>query len=199
MHYLLIDKNPQMIAAWNMFFADRNDVKVLLGDITNVSCDAIVSPANSFGFMDGGVDYAISERLGWDLQEKLQKQIKALPEGELLVGTALVMETNDDVIPYLIVAPIMRVPTNFNINTSLNAYLAMKATLIKAINHEKIEYVAISGFCTGVGRMPPETAARQMFFAYKEIVLGEKMDFEGFGDAQKYHWEINPSGMIYTH
>ncbi len=87
----------------------------------------------------------------------------------------------------------------FNIDTSINAYLAMKAILIKAKGNEKINSVAIPGLCTGVGRMEPIIAARQMFQAYKEIILGEKMDFETFGDAQKYHWNINPKGMIWTY
>ncbi|MFL5743547.1 MAG: macro domain-containing protein [Niastella sp.] len=64
----------------------------------------MVSPANSFGFMDGGVDYVISERLGWGLEKELQKRIKALPEGELLVGRALILETGDPHIPFLISA-----------------------------------------------------------------------------------------------
>ena len=163
-----------------------------------MSCDAIVSPANSFGFMDGGVDYAISMRLGWDLQFELQRKIKALPEGELLVGKAMVIETDDEVIPFLISAPTMRVPMSFNIATSVNAYLAMKATLIAAITHDKIEYIAIPGFCTGVGGMQPIVAARQMYRAYLEIVKGEKMDFKNFGEAQKYHWNVNPQGKIFN-
>ena len=198
MQYLLIDTNPRIVDAWNLFFKDQPEVKILQGDLTNVTSDTIVSPANSFGFMDGGVDYAISERLGWDLQEKLQDKIHALPEGELLVGKAMVLETGDEIIQYLIAAPTMRVPTNFNIPTSINAYLAMKAALIQAINHPKIEYVAFPGFCTGVGRMQPEIAARQMFYAFKEIVLGEKPRFANFGESQKYHLEINPQGMIFT-
>ena len=197
MHYLLIDKHPQMVAAWNEFFKNEKDVKVLEGDLTDVSCDAIVSPANSFGFMDGGVDYAISMRLGWDLQLELQKMIKALPERELIVGKALVLETGDDLIPYLVSAPTMRVPTNFNIATSINAYLAMKATLIETKKHPKIEYVAIPGFCTGVGKMQHIIAARQMYKAYQEIIKGQTMDFDNFGEAQKYHWDINPQGMIF--
>ena len=198
MHYLLIDSNPRMIAAWRLFFDGLADVKIAEGDLTSVTaCQAIVSPANSFGFMDGGLDYAISERLGWDLQERLQERIKQLPEGELLVGKALTMETGDSSIPYLLVAPTMRIPTDFNIATSLNAYLAMKAVLIEATAHPYINSVAISGFCTGVGKMPFEIAARQMFFAYQEIVLGKRMNFKDFGEAQRYHWEINPQGRIW--
>ncbi len=197
MQYLLIDKNEKLVAAWQQYFKDESNVIIREGDLTKVSSEAIVSPANSFGFMDGGVDYAISLRLGWDLQFELQKQIKALPEGELLVGKALVIETKDEIIQYLISAPTMRVPMNYNIATSVNAYLAMKAALIAAREHPAIEYVAIPGFCTGVGRMDVEIAARQMYQAYVEIEKGEAMDFEDFGAAQKYHYHINPKGMIF--
>lgn len=197
MHYLLMDLNPMLVEAWEDFFKDYKNVVVLKGDITEASCDAIVSPANSFGFMDGGVDYALSMRLGWDLQFELQKRIKALPEGELLVGKSMVIETNDELIPYLISSPTMRVPMNYNISTSVNAYLAMKATLIAAKAHEKIEYVAIPGLCTGVGGLHPMLAARQMHQAYLEIELGQKMDFASYPEAQKYHLKIHPSTKIF--
>lgn len=197
MHYQLIDINPKLVEAWQEFFENEENVTITQGDITAVTCDALVSPANSFGFMDGGVDYAISHRLGWDLQDELQKQIKALPEGELLVGKTLILETGDVQIPYLISAPTMRVPMSFNISTSINAYLAMKATIIAARHHPNINSVAIPGFCTGVGRMSPIIAARQMYQAFHEIEKGNVMDFGNFGDAQKYHWNINPQGMIF--
>ena len=199
MKIILADLNTTLINAWRDSFCEQRDVTIIEGDITQIKCDAIVSPANSFGFMDGGVDYALSVRFGWDLEKKLQQQIKELPEGELLVGQSILMETGDADIPFLISAPTMRIPTNFNIDTSVNAYLAMKAILIKAKSNSKIASVAIPGLCTGVGRMPPATSATQMFTAYKEIILGHKMDFATFGEAQKYHWNINKDGMIWTH
>jgi len=199
MKIILADIAPKTIAAWKDFFANERDVQIIEDDITKIECDAVVSPANSFGFMDGGLDYALSERFGWDLEKKLQQQIKALPEGELLVGQSILMETGDRTVPFLISAPTMRIPTNFNIDTSVNAYLAMKAILIRASRDSRISSVAIPGLCTGVGRMQPIIAARQMFQAYKEIILGDKMNFSTFGEAQKYHWNINPQGKIWTH
>jgi O-acetyl-ADP-ribose deacetylase (regulator of RNase III) len=198
MEITLIDINKELIKAWKYFFV-HTGVTIIKGDLTAVECDAIVSPANSFGFMDGGVDFAISTRLGWDIEKRLQEKIKQLPEGELLVGKAMVLETNDNKIPYLISAPTMRIPTNFHIPTSVNAYLAMKAVLIAVEADERINKVAIPGLCTGSGKMHVETAARQMFQAYKEIVLGERMDFKTFGEAQKYHLNINPDALIWTH
>lgn len=199
MKIILAGLQSKLLDAWTEFFNGQEDVSIIESDITKLECDAVVSPANSFGFMDGGLDYALSDRFGWDLEKKLQKIIKELPEGELLVGQAMILETGDNKIPFLISAPTMRIPTNFNIATSINAYLAMKAVLINAKKDDRINSVAIPGLCTGVGRMDPIIAARQMFQAYKEIILGEKMDFSTFGEAQKYHWNINPQGMIWTH
>lgn len=197
MKYILINPSEEMVKAWQKYFNNEPNVEIRQGDLTKVECDAIVSPANSFGFMDGGVDYAISDRFGWDIEVRLQQKIQALPEGELLIGKAMVIEIMNGNVPYLIAAPTMRVPMRFNIATSVNAYLAMKATLIEARKHPKIETVAMTSFCTGVGRMKPETAAKQMYQAFKEIEKGEKMKFETFGQAQKYHYNINTDGMIY--
>jgi O-acetyl-ADP-ribose deacetylase (regulator of RNase III) len=199
MNIILADLSGKLIESWQDFFGQEESVSILETDITQLQCDAIVSPANSFGFMDGGLDHALSERLGWDLEKRLQKMIKESPEGELLVGQSILLETGDKDIPFLIAAPTMRIPTNFNIDTSVNAYLAMKAILIRAKNDERINSVAIPGLCTGVGRMQPVIAARQMYQAYKEVILGQRMDFSSFGEAQKYHWNINPQGMIWRH
>ena len=196
---ILAGLDKGLLRAWEDAFIHCKDVTLHEGDITKLECDAVVSPANSFGFMDGGLDYALSERFGWDLEKKVQALIKALPEGELLVGRSLVVETGDKMIPLLISAPTMRIPTNFNISTSVNAYLAMKAILIAATSDARIRSVAIPGLCTGVGGMEQAIAATQMFAAYKEIILGQRMDFNEFGEAQKYHWNLNATGMIWTY
>jgi O-acetyl-ADP-ribose deacetylase (regulator of RNase III) len=153
MKIILSGLSPKLLDAWTEFFGKEENVSIIEGDITQIECDAMVSPANSFGFMDGGLDYALSERFGWDLEKRLQKIIKDSPEGELLVGQAILIETGDSIVPYLISAPTMRVPTNFNIDTSINAYLAMKAILIKAKSNDNISTIAVPGLCTGVGRM----------------------------------------------
>ena len=47
------------------------------GDITKISCDAIVNPANSFGYMGGGVAGAI-KRVGGVLQKDAAKAMIAV-------------------------------------------------------------------------------------------------------------------------
>jgi O-acetyl-ADP-ribose deacetylase (regulator of RNase III) len=180
MEIILSDISTKMLQSWTEHFGKEENVKIVEGDITNIFCDAIVSPANSFGFMDGGLDHAISERLGWDLETRLQQKIKALPEGELLIGQAIVMETGDMDIPFLISAPTMRIPMNFNINTSINAYLAMKAILIKAKFDDRISSVAIPGLCTGTGGMQPIIAAQQFTRRTKKLYWNKRTILEAF-------------------
>jgi hypothetical protein len=68
----LRDINAGIVKAWEQAFADVPKVHVSRGDIFELQADAIVSPANSFGFMDGGIDLLYSKYFGWGLQTDLQ-------------------------------------------------------------------------------------------------------------------------------
>jgi O-acetyl-ADP-ribose deacetylase (regulator of RNase III) len=96
--------------AWRRLCGDLELVQVHHGSILNVSCDAVVSPANSFEFMDGGVDALYLRHFGPHIQTRVQEMIHERHHGELLVGHADVVETGHETVPYLIVAPTMRVP-----------------------------------------------------------------------------------------
>ena len=163
------------------------------GTSSSDACDAVVSPANSFGFMDGGLDYALSERFGWGLQGRLQAAIAQRPIKELLVGEALIIDTRDPVVPWLISAPTMRVP--MRLKQTINAYLAMKAVLVAVLAHAqlpRIQTVAIPGLGTGCGELPAHIAAHQMWIAYEEVVLGRATYPNSVGDAQSRHFNLNP-------
>lgn len=54
MELILTSVSDDLAAAWRRFCAGYPMVRFHDGSILDVSCDAIVSPANSFGFMDGG-------------------------------------------------------------------------------------------------------------------------------------------------
>lgn len=167
------------------------NVQIHNDSIFNVEAQAIVSPANSFGFMDGGLDQAIMDRFP-GIQEKVQDIIRNRPMGELLVGEAIVVNTNDDKTPFLISAPTMRIP--MKIEDTINAYLAMKAILNKVIN-SPIESVAIPGLGTGIGGMDHLVAATQMRQAYDD--LREIHDFpKSTLDARNRHYRMNAMTVI---
>jgi O-acetyl-ADP-ribose deacetylase (regulator of RNase III) len=165
----LCDQQQDLVREWEKHFTNRPEVEVRLGDLMDVYADAYVSPANSHGWMDGGIDLELRARfMANDIETKVQTAI-ANTSDILPVGRALIVETEDEDVPYLVVAPTMEVPSY--VGTSSNAYKAMSA-LLKAISEfnstgdEIIGSVAIPGLCTGVGGMEPRVAALQMHQAY---------------------------------
>lgn len=166
----LIDRNIKMCNAWKMFFGNVPNIVIHHGEFFDLHTDCVVSPANSFGFMDGGLDLIISLQLGWQVQEKLQKEIIEKYNGELLVGQAILVETEYKDIPYCISAPTMRVP--LMLENSPNVYLASKAIFRLLKDETRFDTVTISGLGTGVGKMPYDVCARQMRIAFDEVMLG---------------------------
>ena len=69
----LIDSKPELCDKWRQVFSSYPEVEVLTGDYFQQSADAIVSPANSFGIMDGGLDLAIRNELGFKLRQTSKK------------------------------------------------------------------------------------------------------------------------------
>ena len=106
----LVDKSKDMCDAWKEQFKNCPDVIIHQGDFFALQADCIVSPANSFGFMDGGLDGVITNKIGRKTQEKLRALLAKEYFGELLVGQAVLIETEYQEIPYCISAPTMRVP-----------------------------------------------------------------------------------------
>ena len=68
----LIDRSQLLVDCWKAQFAGRPAVEVLAGDNFQRPGDAIVSPANSFGIMDGGLDLAIRDQLGLAVERKVR-------------------------------------------------------------------------------------------------------------------------------
>jgi O-acetyl-ADP-ribose deacetylase (regulator of RNase III) len=73
MEITLASTDATLCTAWERLFADAPEVRIHRGSILEVACDALVSPANSFGFMDGGIDAVYADHLGWDIQLQLRR------------------------------------------------------------------------------------------------------------------------------
>ena len=194
MKLVLADLQSELLQAWQNIGGEKKHITTHHGSIFEVDCDALVSPANSFGFMDGGIDMAISKFFGWHIQKQLQELIQTKHHGELLVGKAEIVATDHARIPYVISAPTMRVP--MILTDTVNVYLAIRAVLLlvkygrfedgTAIS-EKIEIIAFPGMGTGVGQVSPEIFVRQMKRAVEEIVE-EKYKFpESWWEAAQRH------------
>lgn len=201
MKIILSAVEKELVNAWQSFCGDLPNVEIFHGSILDLSVDAIVSPANSYGFMDGGIDLLYLHRFGWQVQAKLQKIIREKHHGELLIGQAEIVETDVSQIPFIISAPTMRIP--MILKDTVNPYLAARAVFL-LIKHGTffdgsykgepisnfVQSVAFSGLATGVGKVGFNTCARQMQKAIEDFVL-ENNEFPlSWVDASAKHQEL---------
>jgi len=164
MNLHLVDLNSDLIRAWTDAFSPFPEVTIEHGDLLAVARHCVVSPANSFGFMDGGIDAAYRAFFGAHIETKVREAVTRRPEGHLPVGASLVIQTGNQRVPFLIVAPTMVLPEPV---VSGNCYRAMRA-ILRVATGEIGQDVYCPGLGTGVGMVPPENAATMMAQAYRD-------------------------------
>jgi O-acetyl-ADP-ribose deacetylase (regulator of RNase III) len=162
------------------------DVTVTTGSILDLKVDAVVSPANSFGFMDGGIDGVYRSCFGDKIELAVRRSIWQHHGGELLVGQALIVSTEHPNIPHLIAAPTMRVPMWLGDET-VNPYLAVRAALRIAHATPQIESVAIPGMGTGIGGVSASNFARQTRQAILDTVDHDAQMPSSWAEASEAH------------
>lgn len=190
--------DQELVQAWQRWCGDLPFVSVHEGSIFDQASDAIVSPANSFGFMDGGIDRLYLERFGHSLQDRVQTQIRQDHAGELLVGAATLVETQDETFPFLIAAPTMRVPVT--LASTVNPFLAARAIFLfirdgiipsgiytgePVRNH--VKSVSLPGLGTGVGRVPPEQCSKQVRAAIEDVIMDKFIFPQTTSQIRKRH------------
>jgi O-acetyl-ADP-ribose deacetylase (regulator of RNase III) len=174
-HLILVAPNAALCHAFQIAFAELPNVEVVHGYFEQLPAfDCMVSAANSFGLMDGGVDAAITNFLGVDLERRVQHHIVEEYLGEQPVGTSFILTTGHPQHPYLAHTPTMRVP--MEIARTDNVYRAMWAMLLAVRQHNRqaeqpIKRIACPGLGTGTGRVPLGEAARQMVLAYRHFLF----------------------------
>lgn len=173
---LLCDARSDIAEAWHYAFHDCDECEIWEGSLFSLDADAMVSPANSFGDIGGGIDKHIDDFYENKAQDAVMKAIRSEFFGELPVGMALVVPMQTTRFPFLLVAPTMRTPGD--VSSTINAYLAFRALLVAVHKHNQnatnkpIRSIAVPGLCTGVGGMEAGIAAAQMRAARDNILGG---------------------------
>jgi O-acetyl-ADP-ribose deacetylase (regulator of RNase III) len=130
------------------------------GGITEEECDAIVNPANSSGYMGGGVALAIKLKGGKEIEKE------AIQKAPIKVGNAIATKAGKLKCKYVIHSPTMQKPGE-KIPLK-NVKLATRAAL-RLARKLKIKSIAFPGMGTGVGGVKPEDAARIMLEEFKKF------------------------------
>jgi O-acetyl-ADP-ribose deacetylase (regulator of RNase III) len=190
-----VSLNSEIINEVNNIFPSNNpkykNIIAMCQNIsTCVSHDCIVSPTNSFGQMDRGIDRTLSNLLmqNYDFDyigHRVREVIQSRYSGEQPVGTCILLQTGSTKYPYLAHAPTMTIPTN--VVGTLNAYYAFKSILesIVQLNRDNkyyslhtlgdkndIKSILTTTFCTGCGEMSVRNSLIQMKKAFDVVYEG---------------------------
>jgi len=179
-----------MCAAFQERFKNLPNCQVIQGRFEDLPPhDCFVTAANSYGIMTAGIDAAVVQFFGEDLMKRVQHRVMDQYLGEQPVGTAFIIPTHHEKIPFVSHAPTMRTPGC--IAGSDNVYAATWASLLAVNQHnqtaeEKIETVAFPAFGAGFGGVPFSEVARQMSVAYQHYLNPpHRLDWDWVARRQK--------------
>jgi O-acetyl-ADP-ribose deacetylase (regulator of RNase III) len=161
----LVDRSSDLVREWERAFSQFPEVIIELGDILEVAHTALVSPANSYGYMNGGIDLAYRAFFGIEIEHAVQTKITQVAGPYLPVGQAILVETGHARIPYLISAPTMFLPEPTNPDACERAMAA--ALDVARLHGGKWAALFCPGLGTGVGQVTARDAANAMVAAYR--------------------------------
>jgi O-acetyl-ADP-ribose deacetylase (regulator of RNase III) len=174
MKIVIFDRDPEKVSWFNFCMSGMTDVTcVVTEDFASLSVDAFVSPANSFGYMNGGIDLAYENK--WPGIGKLVQDyiLRNYVMEEVLVGEGFYIGLpNDEQNRALIVAPTMRIPSRI---PPINVYLATRAAIFEGYQYSA-KAIAIPGMGTGSGGVKPAEAGWAM---RKAIIAARKNNCDG--------------------
>jgi O-acetyl-ADP-ribose deacetylase (regulator of RNase III) len=167
--------------AWRSVAAGMDErVRVYRGSLLDVPAQAVVSPANSYGWMRGGIDGVYAQTFP-QIEERVRSAVLAYHGGELPIGESLIVPTGIPAPAWLISAPTMREPGQVLPEDTVHPYLAARAVFLSWRDgrleqgdevRQAVETIAMPGLGTGVGRVAPQTCAKQVAAAWDEVFGG---------------------------
>lgn len=172
MKIVLADTNKEIVVAWKNFAP--NDIDIHHSSFETLATEAIVSPANSFMIMDGGVDFYIRKILKKGIEDKLRDEaVTRFGMPFLPIGCAVSCETGVERFPMLISSPTMTVPQL--INDTPYAFVSTIAALNEAnrINATSVLFMGMGGL---TGGYHPDICAKQMIDAITYYRSGDWTD-----------------------
>jgi O-acetyl-ADP-ribose deacetylase (regulator of RNase III) len=176
-----ISLHDEWVDSMKEHFKDTLFVTVEKGDIRIIPTEnhCFVSPANSLGFMDGGIDLVLSREIMPGIERKVKKRIQDLgimsSMGRPYLPIGSVISIPHDLNTFLIVTPTMFLP--HDVRGTQNAYWSFYAALKMwrklCVQKNKKFNLVVTSHCCGVGRMSGSESADQMKRAYDDFIHGK--------------------------
>jgi len=173
MKILFFDISSELISTYQKYLSNINGLETffILDRIENIinkyKLDALISPANSFGMMNGGIDKNYTELFS-EIEKTVKSGINVAKLGKswdgtyyLPVGQNIVVPINHDYCKFMIVMPTMYMPSN--IKDTNNVY----STFYGFLTHFYIQDIIVGcpGLGTGVGCLSSLESCKQIMQA----------------------------------
>lgn len=176
---IFFDYNKHIVTEMANILKDISQSRFIVSDVEtllskDLKIDVIISPANSFASMGGGIDRVLRNMFS-GVETKIQDEIKKKKLGIssrgdpfLPVGDCIIVPTGNDKCKYMASAPTMYLPRNI-VGTD-NVYKAFLAVLNKvgSIPLQTDITIACCGLGTGIGGLSGTECATQIKKAYNE-------------------------------
>lgn len=172
---IILSLNKGVCIELQKLFNKNKNVTIVNNDIESFfqanqnRIDCLVSPANSYGMMDGSYDKALTNILGIECENKVQSIIKKYFLGEQPICTSFIIDTPINGVK-LIHTPTMRVPSV--IKEPEIVYHCTRSTLICALEND-VKTIVLPAFGNAVGEVDSKTCAQYMYNAYKQILFAQ--------------------------
>lgn len=135
-------------------------ISVEQGSLLEVETDVIVNAANSHGLMGGGVAGVIRREAGFHVEEEARRQAP-IPVGMAVLTSGGRTKFRGIIHAPTMPEPAMRIPPS-NVGAATRAALALA-------DEQGFQSLAIPGMGTGVGKVSPSDAAREMLGAIRRF------------------------------
>jgi len=180
-NFVFIDTKGEFADEINTLFSCIDNVVGLTMNVQDYKSNGrifYVSPANSFGFMDGGIDKIYSRRMFRDVEDRVKYVVSRMGKYSKLgrryipIGSAFIVPADDSNKNFMISAPTMLLPQN--VEGTNNAYFAMVAVLNVIHTYQPAHFsdIVIPGLCTGYGGISYKESAKQIFKAFMDFNFG---------------------------
>lgn len=154
MHVLVADINQKVINTIKTYDCTFESE---IGDPLAFDIDAVVSPANTAGIMNGGYDAHLRNYFGVTLEYRVRDSISRVP---LSVGEARAIQTAHSKVKWLIVAPTVSIAADGLSGHASVAYSAAYSAVIEA-GRVGVVKLGMTGLGTGAGGLDHSSAIIQ--------------------------------------
>lgn len=177
---VLVAVDEPMASAWDRVAEGRDWIRVHRGSVTDLRVTAVVSPANSLGWMRGGIDGVYARWLP-GIEDRVRAAIAEEHGDELPVGQTVIVPTGAEppAPAWLVSAPTMRLPGSRLGSAGEAAGLAARAVLLRWRDgrvpdgrpmRDVVDSLALPGLGTGVGGLSPRVCADRVAEAIDEVL-----------------------------